>query len=119
MAVTETIMIVANDLNTVYLLQRYAETSGFRTIRMGTNDPIIQMMQKVRPVLVIFDDEIWTGAPTILQELEADLQTCDIPVLTYSPLSEPYQIPRFSGYTGNIVGYDDLLSALQRMGIQP
>ena len=113
------IMIVANDLNTVYLLQRYAEKSGFQAIRIGADAPIIQMVQKVRPALVILDDEVWPDAPKVLQELAENSQTCEIPVLCYSHLSKLRRTPGFTGSQSNTVRYDDFLAFLQSMGVRP
>ena len=54
----QTIMIVANDPNITYLLQRYAEESGFRTVSACQGKDVLDLAHHTHPVLIILDTEL-------------------------------------------------------------
>ena len=114
-----TIMIAANDPNITYLLQRYAEESGFQTVNVSQGKDVLDLAQQARPALIIVDIELpeMTGGK-VLRRLKAEPTTCNIPVVVYSCLDEPLDDwgEGVAGYLRKSVMYDDFVTVLERAG---
>ena len=111
------IMIVANDLNTVYLLQRFAEMSGFESIRIGFDDQIIEAANKHTPCLILIDDEPWENADNFFHTLQSDKKMSNIPILRYTTLCESSQNTGMANFSDSTIRYIDFQNALQRVGL--
>ncbi len=117
----QTIMLAVNDPNILYLLQRYAEESGFNTVRITPREDILALAQQSRPTLIIleigFPDSVGRNA---LHALKTEPITRDIPVVVYSCLDEA-----LGNYSENVAGslksgmYADFLTALEHAGVRP
>ncbi len=54
----KTILIAASDPNIIYLLQRYAEASGFQTVSAGQGEELLQVARQTHPDLIVLEIEI-------------------------------------------------------------
>ncbi len=117
----KTIMIAANDPNLIYLLQRYAEESGFGTVKTGWGEDALILAQNAKPAVIILEIELpGTKGWEILRWLKAEPTTHNIPVVVYSWLDEEAcsQVEGVAGYLQRSVLYDDFLAALKQAGVQ-
>ncbi len=115
----EMIMIGANDPNITYLLQRYAEESGFETAHVCQSKDVLEMAHQLHPALIILDIELSeTMNLEILRRLKGEPDTCHIPVVVYSCLDEPPEdwAASADGYLYKSVMYDDFVTVLKRAG---
>ncbi len=116
----KTILIAAKDPNIVYLLQRYAEESGFQAMNSGPENEVLQLARQIRPVLIVLQVEqpeiVWQQA---LQSLKSDPITADIPVIAYSCFNEILDSPMdgVSGFLQKSVLYGDFVQALEQAGV--
>lgn len=118
---TKTILIAATDPNIIYLLQRYAEASGFHTARCGFGAHLVQMAIQVQPVLVVL--QIDPPASTWQQSLsllKADPATQRIPIVAYSCIDEMInrQEIGISNILQKSVLYSDFILALEKAGVR-
>lgn len=115
-----TILIVANDPNITYLLQRYAEESGFRTVNACQGKDVLDLAHQAHPVLIILDTEL-PGAtgPNMLHGLRTEADTRNIPVVLYSGLEGPAEEWEEAavGHLPKTVMYDDFVAALKQAGV--
>src|SRR5512133_809299 len=111
---TETILIAVTDPNIVYLLQRYAEESGFQAVCPGKEQELSQLAQQVQPVLIVLQIEpseaVWQPA---LHSLKADPVTGRIPVVAYSCIDEVSPLEGITGFLQKSVLYSDFVLALE------
>ena len=119
-APTSTIMIIGNDTDFCYLMQRYVRQSGHRMIVSGTNEEATAVAQRERPAAVVLEADVPKAAGwNVLQALKADATTRDIPVLICSWLDEEER-SLARGATGHLrkpVLYEDFLAALRCAGV--
>ena len=111
----QTIVIGANDPNITYLLQRYAEESGFQTAHACHGQGVMEIAHRLQPTLIILDIELGdTTSPEILRRLKTEPDTCHIPVVIYSCLDEPPDewANTADGYLYKSVMYDDFLDEI-------
>jgi len=116
----QTIMIAANDPNITYLLQRYAEESGFQTVNVGQGKDVLDLAQRSKPALIILDIELpETSGGKVLRRLKAEPATRNIPVVVYSCLNEEVEEwgEGVDGYLQKSVMYDDFVAALKHAGV--
>jgi len=113
-------MIAVNDPNIHYLLQRYAEESGFGTVRATLNDDVLALAQQSKPVLIILE----LGCPedagqNILHALKTCTATRDIPVVAYSCLDEGIgdNSEDVAGILQSVM-YADFITALENAGVR-
>ncbi len=116
----KTILIAATDPNIVYLLQRYAEESGFQAVCSSPENELLQLARQVQPVLIVLQVEqpgiVWQQA---LQSLKSDAVTVGIPVIAYSCFDEMLDSP-VEGVSGSLqksVLYSDFVRALEQAGV--
>lgn len=117
----KTILLAATDPNIAYLLQRYAEESGFETLKTGQSHAALDLARSTKPALIILEVEV-PSAPSwrVLDWLKAEPQTSHIPVVVYSFLEElDGSPPGVAGYLKKSVMYDDFLSMLNHVGVRP
>jgi DNA-binding response OmpR family regulator len=117
----QTIMIAANDPNITYLLQRYAEESGFQTVSACHGRDVLALAHRTRPALIILDIDL-PGTPDrkLLYGLKAEATTRDIPVVVYSCMDESLEDwgEGASDILPKSVMYDDFVAVLERTGIR-
>jgi DNA-binding response OmpR family regulator len=119
----QTIMIAAHDPNITYLLQRYAEESGFRAVSACQGKDVLDLAHQAHPALIILDAELpGTTGQKLLNGLQAEATTRHIPVVLYSGLDDPAEDADASamgvtGYLPKAVMYDDFVAALKQAGV--
>jgi len=118
---TKTIIIAVNDPNILYLLQRYAEETGFQTVDASRGKDLLTLLaQKPDAALIILDAELSgiTGRK-MWHRLKAEAASRHIPVVVYSCQDDAAEewhegadhcLPK-------TVMYDDFVAALKRIGI--
>jgi len=118
----KTILIAASDPNITYLLQRYAEASGFQTLRANQDHDLQSLVMRIHPDLIILEIELPEApARQVLCQLKADLHTADIPVIVYSCYDE-VTCSTADGAASCLQKsalYNDFLVALAQAGVQP
>ncbi len=85
MSTTGRVLLISDDPQFVYLVQRYADTSGCLLFHAPSFDQALSRAQQERPRLILLD----LSAPSahdgqILSTLKADPLTCHIPVFVCS-----------------------------------
>jgi two-component system cell cycle response regulator DivK len=118
----KTILIAASDPNITYLLQRYAEASGFQTERASQGHDLQALVRRIHPDLIVLEIEIPEApARQALRSLKADACTADIPVVVYSCFDE-VNCSTADGAASCLQKsalYTDFLAALAQAGVQP
>lgn len=120
----QTIMIAAHDPNITYLLQRYAEESGFRTVSVCQGKDVLDLAHQTHPALIILDLELAAASgPTLLHGLRTAAATRNIPIILYSGLDDAAESPDTES-VGDIAGclpkavmYDDFVAMLENVGV--
>ena len=118
----KTILLAAADPNIAYLLQRYAEESGFATVSAHESQAALDLARQSRPALIILevDRPSMTGRQ-MLDQLKAEPQTSDIPIVVYS-YSDDENESSLKGAAGRLnqaVLFDDFLMMLENVGVKP
>lgn len=115
----QTIIIGAKDPNIAYLLQRYAEESGFQAAPICQNDDLLDIAIHLQPALIILDvDFIETADWEMVHRLKADPAISHLPIVVYSCLNEPPDDWRegVDGYLLKSASYDDFVAVLKHAG---
>ena len=115
-----TIMIGTKDPNITYLLQRYAEESGFQTSQICPDQDVLVMAHDLQPALIILDHESSDMLnDEIVQRLKHEPTTHNIPVVMYSYLDESPSDAHVDvdGYLPKAVLYNDFVAVLERVGL--
>lgn len=117
-----TFIIIEDDLQSLYLMERYVRRSGFRPVFTTQGENAIALVRQERPVVIVLDLGLpGMGGWDVLRALKADTTTCHIPVILYSGLNE-VENGREAGavaYLRKPVYYQDFLDALREAGIDP
>ena len=117
---SKTILIAATDPNIIYLLQRYAEASGYQVAHCGFGDCLVKLARQVHPILVVLQIEppesSWQQS---LKMLKAEPATERIPIIAYSCVDEVIarQVDGIASILQKSVLYSDFLIALERAGV--
>jgi len=117
---SKTILIAATDPNITYLLQRYAEASGFQTVHCGFGSELTRLARQVQPVLVVLQIEPPESAwQQSLSGLKTDPGTEHIPIMAYSCIDEVacLQVDGIASILQKSVLYSDFLLALEQAGV--
>ncbi|MBI5032913.1 MAG: hypothetical protein HZB51_20525 [Chloroflexi bacterium] len=115
---TRTILIGTEDSNIAYLLQRYAEESGFQTLCVHPGNSLFDQARAAQPALIILDIEHDNPADQdSVRQLKAEPTTCHIPIIIYSYLDELSDALRahIDGYLPKAVMYEDFMALIQRI----
>ena len=117
-----TLLLAATDPNSIYLLRRYAEESGFATLHASEGKKVLALARQARPTAIILE----TGLPgmmgwSVLQSLRAQQSTRRVPVVIYSWSDEGIDDPVEGavGFLQHPVLYEDFLAALADAGVHP
>ncbi len=114
----QTILIGANDPNIAYLLQRYAEESGFQTAHVRHSHDLVALAFRLQPAVIILDLELaGISARELVRQLKNASPTRDIPIVIYSFLDEQSDDWRewADGYLRKSVLYDDFAAVLTQV----
>jgi CheY-like chemotaxis protein len=115
-------MVVEDDSQSLYLIQRYARTSGYQLVNAWQGEEALTLARQARPAVILLDI-VLSGIMgwEVLQALRADPVTSHIPVIICSALDEAEhaQEAGAAGYLRKPVYYDDFLAALKDAGVQP
>jgi len=117
----KTILIAASDPNIIYLLQRYAEASGFQAVNAGLSKELLQVARQLQPDLIVLEIELpEIAAKKTLSRLKSDPLTRNIPVVVYSCYDEVVFTPAEGAVSclQKSVMYGDFLAALEQAGVQ-
>ena len=113
----QTIILGVQDPNIAYLLQRYAEESGFQIAPICQTDNLPDLANHLQPALIVLDiDFIDTTDWAMVRRLKADLALRHLPIVVYSCLNEPPDDWR-EGVDGFLLKsplYDDFVAVLKR-----
>ncbi len=115
------ILIIANDPNIIYLLERYAEKSGFRPVTASHTDDIRALVQPTPPAVIILEDDFpGTLGSATMQQLKSSATTRLIPVVIYSCLDRGADLPvrEVASFLRQSVKYDDFIKALEQAGVE-
>jgi len=115
------VMIVEDDLNSMYLMERFTRTCGCRALGTTTGENALALARQEKPA-VIFLDLMLPGMPgwEVLRSLQTDPITCHIPVIICTALNEADRVLEAgAGYLHKPVYYQDFLTALAEAGIEP
>jgi len=118
--IARTALIAVEDPNILYLLQRYAEESGFETATAHASMEVLGRAMRLHPAFIILDGALPEAAGRkLLSRLQAHADTCTIPVILYISPDEP-AAPWTAGAAGCLpksVKYADFLTILAHIGV--
>ena len=115
------VMIVEDDTQSMYLMERYTRTSGCQATGTTSGEKALALAREKKPT-VIFLDLMLPGITgwEVLQALRSDPVTSHIPVIICTALEESDRALEMSaGYLHKPVYYQDFLNALAEAGIEP
>lgn len=117
-----TILIVTNDPHMTYLLQRYAEESGFQAVRTSRGSDVLNLARQTKPALIILESTLPGAAGRdVVRCLKTEPTTRDIPVVLFSFLDDDVcdEVEGVAGYLHKSAMYDDFVRALGNAGVLP
>jgi CheY-like chemotaxis protein len=117
------VMLVEDDPQFVYLIQRYAHSSGCQLIHVDSISQVVSQAQKELPDLVLLDlalagtDDWLRQSWQVLQALKADPVTSTIPVFicSASEVATRGWEDRADGCLLKPVMYEDFLAVLNQV----
>lgn len=115
-----TILISVKDPNITYLLQRYAEESGFETTRVCEDKDVLDLARTLFPALIILGSGHSNLADVqTVRALRADPLSQRIPIVIYPYLDEFPETLRadIDGSLPKALLYDDFRTTLERAGL--
>jgi len=116
-----TIMIVGDNADFSYLMQRYVRRGGYRMVVVGSDEDALALACQSRPAAIVLEADL-PGAPgwDTLQALQGDETMRDIPVLicSWSDEEERSLMEGAAGYLRKPVLYEDFLVALESVVIR-
>jgi CheY-like chemotaxis protein len=117
----KTILIAATDPNIIYLLQRYAEASGFQVVSSDQGNQLLHLAQETQPALILLEVEALEGAwQASLHALKSEQTTQHIPVVAHSCYEyiDCSQENAIAGTLQKSVMYSDFVAMLEKIGIR-
>lgn len=116
----QTMMIGANDPNISYLLNRYAQESGFQTSPVSQEQDILDLANHLHPSVILLDiGFVETKGLEFLHRLNADLAMSHIPIILCSCLGEPPENwhEGKDGFLLKSAMYNDFVAVLEQAGL--
>jgi CheY-like chemotaxis protein len=117
-----TILLLANHLHLIYLIERYAERSGCRVISANTVDAALDLLLRDRPAMLLLHLISGSHADwSTLRRLKENPATGDTPITIISALADEAGA-RDAGaayWLWQPVMYADFLAALVATGVLP
>ena len=113
------IMVIGNDSDFSYLMQRYARQSGHQIVIARPGEEALTLARRERPMVIVLETDVPERAGwDTLRALKADQATRDIPVVICSWLDKEARslAEGAAGYLRKPVLYRDFLTALACAG---
>src|ERR1051326_1253771 len=121
MSTPPTFVIIEDDTQSLYLMERYVRRTGFRPVFTTQGETGLTLARQEKPAVIVLD----LGLPgmsgwDVLRLLKADPATQHIPVILYSGLNEVENgiEAGAAAYLRKPVYYQDFLDALKQAGIK-
>ena len=117
----KTILLAANDPNIIYLLQRYAEASGFQVVNSDHGSQLLKLAREIQPSVIVLEVEAPEGLwQESLQSLKGEQTTKHIPVVAHSCYEqlESSQVRDIAGILQKSVMYSDFVAMLDKIGVK-
>jgi CheY-like chemotaxis protein len=116
---SQTIIIGANDPNIAYLLQRYAEESGYQSARVCQNDDLLERVRHWQPAAIILDI-VQAADWTTVRRLKAEPALNHLPIIVYSCFDDPPDDWRdgVDGFWLKSILYDDFVAVIERARVK-
>lgn len=115
-----TVMIVEDDPQSVYLLQRYLRSTGCRIVSTSWGEEAVALAQQEHPTAIVLDIALpGIDGWEVLRALRSNIGTSNIPVVLCSALEEEVhgREAGADGYLQKPVLYQDFRSALIDVGL--
>jgi CheY-like chemotaxis protein len=115
------IMIVGDNADFSYLMQRYVRRSGYRMVVVGPGEDVLALARGKKPVAIVLEADFPGAAGwDILQALKEDETTREIPVVicSWSDEEERGLQNGAAGYLRKPVLYEDFLAILKDAGVR-
>jgi len=119
---TVTIMVIGDDSDFRYLMQRYVRKSAHQIVFAYLGEDALARARREKPTAIVLEVDLpGTKCWDVLRALRADQVTCDIPVVACSWLDEEERSLEEGAdvFMRKPILYEDFLAALMDMGIYP
>jgi CheY-like chemotaxis protein len=117
---TETILVVGNDVNFQYLMRRYAGQSAYRVLFAGVSDDVICLTREQRPAVIILVIETpEKNSWDLVHGIKSDPAIAGVPlvVCSWSEEDEKSTVDGVSVYLHMPVMLLDFQTALAKVGV--
>ena len=114
------IMVVGDDSDFCYLMQRYVKEGAYRLLRGYPHQQILRMAEHEQPAVIILEGDLPRAQGwQLLHELKGDPHTSAIPVIlcSWSDNLEQGLAAGADLYLRKPVLYEQFLSALRDLGV--
>ena len=114
------ILVIDEDPQFTYLIQRYALGCGCRCISAQGADETLLLIRQERPALIVLDIAIHAArGRQLVQRLKAERATHDIPIVICSAVVDGVRIWEEGAdyFLGKPVMYDDFVDTLTKAGV--
>ena len=114
------ILVIDEDPQFAYLIQRYALGCGCRCISAQDADETLALARQERPALIVLDIAIHAASGRqLLQRLKGEQATHDIPILICSAVVDGVRIWEEGAdyFLGKPIMFDDFVATLTKAGI--
>src|SRR6185436_1642524 len=115
-----TVLIIEDDPDAVYLMQRYLRSTGCRVVSTSMGEEAVALAQQEKPMAIVLDIALpGMDGWEVLRALRSNISTSDIPVVTCSALEEEAhgREAGANGYLHKPVFYTDFRLALIEVGL--
>jgi CheY-like chemotaxis protein len=119
--VRESLVLVVDDQEAaIHMFRRYLSQTGLRVVGVKESDRVLALASQLQPLAITLDVMMPTvDGWEILQALQADPETCDIPVIVCSVWDEPelaYSLGA-AAFLKKPITQKDLWDALAQLGL--
>jgi CheY-like chemotaxis protein len=115
----KTVMIIASDASTRYLLRRYLEEGGFQAVMITRRLEAVNLLSQSCPLALIAELELSQVADWHkFNQLKSDPVLNQIPLIicTWQPEEEFFLLAGKTGYLQKPIFYEAFLAALAQFG---
>lgn len=115
------VLIVEDDTNSLYMMERYARSSGCQPVCTTSGKKALELAREKQPDVILLDLMLpdilgWE----VLQALRAEPLTSHIPVIICTALTMADEAcAANAGYLHKPIYYQDFVNALRDEGIEP
>ena len=93
------LLLVSNDLQLTYLLNRYAESLGCKLTQLEQTAPLLANLSKDKLDLILLDvSQVDQDYWLVINELKSMADSCEIPLILYSANDIAWQAGELDGY---------------------